>query len=150
MPAYAVGVNAVQQTFSDESITQEEWAWVNDLIEEVRRETERDAFTRQLFQWDLAVKQFRKLEMKRMFQRQPTPTDLHYHGMCLHALLAIGHALVIDSRKSQAPELKYFNIHHEHIEAYVEELEMSLREWHHGFTEERLDEVRNKVLSSAA
>jgi glutamate synthase domain-containing protein 3 len=143
-------VNAVQQTFADEGITQEEWAWVNDLIEEVRRETERDAFARQLFQWDLAVRQFRKLELKRMFQRPPTPTDLHYHGMCLHALLAIGHALVIESRKFQPTELKHFNLQHEQLEAYVEELEMSLREWHHGFTEERLAEVRNKVLGCAA
>lgn len=140
----------LQQRFDDDSITREEWAWVESLIKDVAREEESDLFAQKLFQWDLAVKQFRKLENKRIILGTPKPLDLQFHALCLHGLLTIGHALVIDSRRFKPDDLVKFQIKHEEIEAYVAELEQSFREWHHGFTENELAEVREAVLGGKA
>ena len=125
----------LQQRFDEDSITREEWVWVEDLIKDVAREEESNLFAQKLFQWDLAVKQFRKIENKRIILGTPKPIDLQFHALCLHALLTIGRALVIESKRFQGEDLTKFQIKHEEVEAYVEELEQSLREWHHGFTE---------------
>ncbi|MBI3851319.1 MAG: hypothetical protein HY298_13745 [Verrucomicrobia bacterium] len=140
----------LQQRFDEDSITREEWAWVEDLIKDVAREAESDLFAQKLFQWDLAVKQFRKIENKRIILGTPKPIDLQFHALCLHGLLAIGRALIIDSRRFKPDDLARFKIKHEEIEAYVEELEQSLREWHHGFTEDELIKVREAVFGAKA
>jgi len=58
--------------------------------------------------------------------------------------------LIIDSRRFKPDDLVKFQIKHEEIEAYVEELEQSLREWHHGFTENELKQVREAVFGAAS
>lgn len=133
---------ALQQRFDEDNITREEWAWVEDLIKDVAREEESDLFAQKLFQWDLAVKQFRKIENKRIILAPPKPIDLQFHALCLHGLLTIGHALIIGSKRFKPDELTKFQIKHDEIEAYVEEFEQSFREWHHGFTEHELKRVR--------
>ena len=140
----------LQQRFDEDSITREEWAWVEDLIKDVAREEESDLFAQKLFQWDLAVKQFRKIENKRIILGTPKPIDLQFHALCLHGLLTIGRALVISSGRFKPDDLTKFQIKHEEIEAYVEELEQSLREWHHGFTEGELAKVREAVFGGKA
>jgi len=140
----------LQQRFDDDSITREEWAWVEDLIKDVAREEESGLFAQKLFHWDLAVKQFRKIENKRIILGTPKPIDLQFHALCLHGLLTIGRALVIGSRRFEPDDLMKFQIKHEEIEAYVEELEQSLREWHHGFTEGELAKVREAVFGGKA
>jgi hypothetical protein len=140
----------LQQRFDEDNITREEWAWVEDLIKDVAREEESDLFAQKLFQWDLAVKQFRKLENKRIILGTPKAIDLQFHALCLHGLLTIGRALIIDSKRFKPDDLVKFQIKHEEIEAYVEELEQSLREWHHGFTENELKQVREAVFGAAS
>jgi len=140
----------VQQQFDEAAITREEWAWVEDLIKDVGREEEGDLFAQKLFQWDLAVKQFRKLEQKRIILGTPTEIDLQFHALCLHGLLTIGRALVITSKQFNAEELVKFQVRHDQIEAYVEELEQSFREWHHGFTEDELARVREALFGGKA
>jgi hypothetical protein len=140
----------LQQRFDEDSITREEWAWVEDLIKDVAREEESDLFAQKLFQWDLAVKQFRKIENKRVILGTPKPIDLQFHALCLHGLLTIGRALLIDSRRFNSDDLVKFQIRHEEIEAYVEELEQSLREWHHGFTSDELAKVREALFGGKA
>src|SRR5262249_47706167 len=110
------------------------WDWVRDLIREVEREERCDDFLRQLFQWDLAVKEFRKAEQAKMNLGSPNERDLHCHATCLHALLAIGHSLILQSEQFKPEEFTQCNVKHGQIESYVEDLEQSLREWHHGFT----------------
>jgi hypothetical protein len=139
-----------QTTFDDNSITREEWSWVEDLIRDVAREEKSDVFAQRLFQWDLAVRQFRKIEQKRVVLGSPTEMDLHFHALCLHGLLTIGRALVIGSKDFTADELAKLQVRHDEIAAYVEELEQSLREWHHGFTDGELKRVREAVLGGPA
>ena len=139
-------MTVLQQSFDEDNITREEWSWVEDLIRDVAREEESTQFVQKLFQWDLAVKQFRKIEQKRVILGSPSQIDLQFHALCLHALLAIGRALVIESKQFTLDDLARFHVKHEEIAAYVEELEQSFREWHHGFSKKELDRVRQAVL----
>jgi len=141
-------------SFGELSISREEWSWVEDLIHEVNREVQQEVrratFARNLFQWDLAVRQFRKIEQRRLLLQKPTELDLQCHAICLHALLAIGHALVLASKGFQAEELDELGVKREEIAAYVAELEQSLREWHHGFSETEINQAREKLFGAKA
>ena len=117
------------------------------LIREVARQNNGDLLARKLFEWDLAVRQFRKMELKRMIQGTPTTVDLEYHALCLHALLSVGHGLRLEAERSDPEQLARFEIKPEEIAAYVEDLEQSFREWHHGFSEQDLENVRRAVFS---
>src|SRR5439155_24959242 len=95
-----------------------------------------------IFPWDLAVRQFRKVEHERIVLGSPTPTDFGGHARCLEGLLMIGRALVLACRQYPPQELARFGIRHEEVEACVGALEQSFRERHHGFTVDRLEQVR--------
>jgi hypothetical protein len=120
------------------------------MIRDLEREESRNEFLRNLFQWDLAVREFRKVETKRVVLGTPTEHDLRFHAICLHSLLALGHALVGQSEDFSKEELSHCNVDHRHILAYVEELELSFREYHHGFTEDELKAAQAKIFSVAA
>lgn len=137
-------------TIPDAPISPQEWEWVKGLIQEVQRQEERESFAKQLFQWDLAVKEFRKLENKRFVLSEPNQIDLQFHAVCLHAMLAIGHSLIIQSNGFEKSELAQFGVTHEQIAAYVEELKQSYREWHHGFTDTEITEATNKIFGASA
>ena len=115
---------------------------MEDLIRDVAREERTDVFAKKLFQWDLAVRQFRKIEQRTFILAEPTPTDLEFHALCLHGLLMIGRSLVLESRQFEPEDLARFQVKDDEIEAYVEDLEQSFREWHHGFSKEELEKTR--------
>ncbi len=136
--------------FPANSITPQEWAWVQELIQEVQRQELREAFAKGLWEWDLAVRQFRKVEMRRMTLNSPAEADLLHHAVCLHALLALGKVLILEARRFSDAELAAFGVSHEHIVAYVADLEHSLREWHHGISEGELNAARQRIFGAAA
>ena len=137
-------------TPAQQSITGEEWAWVGGLIREVSREEQTDLLARKVFQWDLAVRQFRKLEHERIVLGTPTPADFEGHARCLEGLLMIGRALVLGCRQYAPEELGRFGIKHQEPEACVAALEQSFREWHHSFSEEQLERVRKALFGAKA
>ena len=120
------------------------------MIRDIVREETREEFLKNLFQWDMAVRQFRKTELKRVIIGNPSRHDLDFHALCLHALLAIGHSFLMDSRKFDQSELAKNNIAHDHIESYVEELEQSFREWHHGLTAEEVKAAEAKIFGATS
>lgn len=133
-----------------EHISQEEWQWVHDMIRDIEREEQRDQYLSSLFQWGLAVRQFRKVEIKRMILGNPDEADFDYHAMCLHALLAIGTALKMNVGQFEREDLIKFHVEPEHILCYVQELEQSFREWHHGFTPQELGAAKAKIFGATA
>jgi len=147
-------VLADHASFGELRISREEWNWVEDLIQEVKREVQQEikraTFARNLFQWDLAARQFHKIEQRRLLSQKPTDVDLQCHAVCLHALLAIGHALVLGSRLFHSEELDELGVKREEIEAYVAELEQSLGEWHHGFSKAEINQAREKLFGAKA
>ena len=133
-----------------EEITQQEWEWVHEMIGEVERQGRREDFARWLFQWNFAVREFRKVEQRRIVLGSPNEFDMRFHALCLHSLLVTGHALILQSHDFNAEELKQFGVAHDQIEACVAELEQSFREWHHGFTEAELTEARTAIFGAAS
>src|SRR2546422_11779055 len=103
-------------------ITPQEWRWVQELIADVQRQEQREAFAQTLGQWDLAVRQFRKVEQRRFVEGSPTEEDLRYHAACLRALLAVGHNLVRHAQRLTDQELAALNVRREEVGACVEEI----------------------------
>src|SRR6266699_2334394 len=79
--------------------TEEEWAWVEGLIRDVSHEERTESLARRVFQWDMAVRQFRRVEHERIVLASPTPRDLEGHARCTEGLLMIGRALVLACRQ---------------------------------------------------
>lgn len=129
-------------------ITPEEWSWVQALIHDVRHEERREAFARELFQWELAVGKFRQLEERWLLHGTPTEEGLHNHAACLHGLLAIGHRLVLAAVGFSADELSRIGVTSERVTATVEDLQISLREWHSSFSPEELVTAREAIFSA--
>jgi len=138
-----------QQTDFPNFISPNDWQSVQDLIEEVQREEQCAIFAKTLFQWDLAVKMFRKVEMKRFIIGTPNELDFKFHAICLGALVSLGSALSFSARGFAVEELQKFNVTRDQIEAYVEELKQSFREWHHGFTKPEIKSLKNLIFGEA-
>jgi hypothetical protein len=94
--------------------------------------------------------QFRKVEQRKVVLQEPTELDLRFHAMCLNALIARGHALVLASRLFTEEQLSGFKIHRPDIEAYVEEIERSYHEWHHGFTDAEIKTASTSIFGATA
>jgi len=137
-------------TQAERAISEEEWAWVQGMIRDLVREESRDLFLKSLFQWDMGVREFRKVEMKRIIHGEPSARDLENHAICLHILLAIGRSVAAASRDFTTEELAENRVSHDQIEAYVQELEQSYREWHHGLTDKEVEEAERKIFGAAA
>ena len=129
--------------------TASDWQGVQDLIQEIQRDEQCKVFAKTLFQWDLAIKIFRKTETRRITLGNPTEQDFKFHALCLGALISSGSALCIWAKTFTSEELGKFNVTYEQIDAYVEELKQSFREWHHGFSSSEVDTLRNKIFGAA-
>src|SRR5260370_41202184 len=98
-------MTTVEQRLDERAVTHEEWAWVESLISEVSRQEKNEVFAKRLFQWDLAARQLRKIEYRRIVLGEPAALDMEFHDHCLQGLLTIGHASAATSQPLQAEEL---------------------------------------------
>lgn len=85
-----------------------------------------------------------------MILGNPDEKDFHFHAICLHSLLAIGHSLILLGEEFEQKEFEHTCVEHAHIEAYVQELEQSFREWHHGFSSQEVAAVEEKIFGGEA
>jgi len=88
--------------------------------------------------------------MRRIILASPTENDILHHALCLHALLAIGNALLLEGKKFSDEQLAIFKVSFNQITAYVAELEQSFREWHHGISETELAKSRQAIFGATA
>lgn len=132
-----------------EEVSPAELQWVHAMIGDIEAQETREDFARRFFQWDFVVREFRKVEQRRITLGQ-TEADWRLHALCLHSLLAIGHDLVTHSRELSAAELKRFGAAHDDIAAYVAELEQSLRESHHGFAAAEVAQAQEAIFGAAS
>ncbi|MDQ3622749.1 MAG: hypothetical protein M3463_09700 [Verrucomicrobiota bacterium] len=141
-----------------EQISSKEWEVVCELIQEVEqdqnREVEHDknrvTFIKNLTEWQLATRFFRRIEMKRILLAEPDEKDLRLQAICLHALLTMGKALLSWSKDFPHQELRLLNIAPEDIAASVEALKLSLRERHHAFSESEIRHAQSVIFGGAA
>jgi hypothetical protein len=129
-------------------ISFDQWDWIRGLIRDVERDESREEFPKRLFQWDLAVKQFRKAEQAKMVLSSPSERDIRCHSICTCTLIAIGQSLVLQAEQAPADELQSCKMNHEQLAAYVEDLEQSFREWHHGFTPEEVKATQEAIFGA--
>lgn len=125
------------------------WSFVRQLISDVEREQQQEAFTQRLVAWHLGVRAFRRAEDEQMHLQVPSAVARRFHKVCLSSLLSMGHALVLASKAFTPEELSRFNVTHEAIEAYVDDLEESQREWSHDLAPERVAEVQRAIFGAA-
>jgi hypothetical protein len=130
--------------------TADDWQAVQTLIEEIGQDQNQDLFKRSLVEWQLAVRQFRKVELHQMVLREPDETDLRFHAICLRSLLAMGETLEVWSRSLDAEALADIQIGHDDIRALVEDLKLGLREWHHSYPPEELKRLQNIIFGGTA
>lgn len=135
---------------TEQQITENVWAAVRDLIDEVERDQSQEQLASSVAEWRLAVRQFRKVELKRLVLGEPTASDYSCHSICLHSLLAMGETLELWSRSFEPGSLALLRLSHDAIEAGVEDLKQSLREWQHGFTPQEVSSVREAVFGAAS
>src|ERR1043166_5779281 len=135
---------------AQEALAPDEWGWVHDLILDVERGEQGLAFIGKYGEWDLAVRQFRKVETRRITLGQPNERDWLWHAACLHGLLSKGKLLLLEATKLSERDLSLCNVTRKEIEAYVADLEQSLREAHHDFSESELAKAREKIFCAAA
>lgn len=126
----------------------EVWTWVNSLIEDVRREEESDAFAQNLGRWDLAVRTFRRAEDEIMYLDDPSEPDRRFCLFLLHTLAAMGNRLLIHSQQFTAQELDRFGVKHGQIEAYVAEVEESLREWSNDADPQKVSDLEAAIFGA--
>src|SRR5436190_13702947 len=110
-------MSAMNTVSKGDSITPQEWLWVQELIAEVQRQERREAFAQRLGQWDLAVRQFRKVEQRRFVDGSPSEEDLNYHAVCLHALIDVGENLAEEAQRFTDPELAALKVRRVEITA---------------------------------
>ena len=139
-------MQAPQEFLPLSGVTSQEWKWVQDLIRDVQNQEKCEAFVTCCGGWHLAVQQFRKVELHCVILQSPGEDDLLAHAACLHALLAVGNLLLIEARKLEKNVLSSLGFSVEQLAAYVEELESSLREWHHSLSEAELSAARVKIF----
>ena len=89
----------LEQSSFDLQFSSQDWAPVRQLIEEVQEQEKQEQFAATLFQWDLVVRFFRRVEKTHMLDREPTQQDLQYHKAFLNALLSVGQFLAISAEK---------------------------------------------------
>lgn len=135
----------------DFQISREDWAPIQALLEEVQEQERQEHFVAALYQWDLIVRLFRRIERERLIDRPPTKTDLRYHKFLLHTLLGIGNFLEIQAARTPSDELKKnFGIRREDLAAYLRELEDTYNEWHGEIEPRRLEDLKAAIFSVKA
>lgn len=131
-------------------ITAHEWAWVRALIQDVMREREREDFVTAYAEWNLAIRQFRKIEDERIIFSEPTPEDWQEYDACLDGLLQQGRKLVAQSRSLSDQELTAVNVRRENVEAGLWMIEREWRIRHEPVPEAELAEARRRVFGAEA
>lgn len=142
------------QTMSTEQdkITPSEWEWVKSLIEDLRIEEKAEGirnFIKEVLQWENLTDFVRKAELQRMVLATPSETEMEIHAICLNGLIMVGRTLLLRARGIRS-ELEQFGVTLEEMQANIEDLERSLREWHlHGLTEAELTSLQTKIYGEA-
>jgi hypothetical protein len=109
----------------------ENWADVQYLIAEVQQ-AERTAarYAAAIHMLDVAIRLFRIIERKQLFEQTPREEDLKIHEALLHALISAGQLLIIRIAKISDDDLAGFGIRRVNLLAYVQELQDTFLMWH--------------------
>jgi hypothetical protein len=96
--------------------------------------------------WFKKIESFRKGEMDRMINREPTPEDLAVHRLLLRRLITDGeHLLSITQQVGFPEDMEGFKI--EDLMAAVDTLRDTFRGWHQPLSPEKRTHILQEVFS---
>jgi hypothetical protein len=119
------------------------WKAVGMLLDQNNRDVteKRYGLVSEVVSWFKVLDLFRQIENERMIEQEPTTDDLKYHKARLAMLIAEGERLGAVIREVGLRSENSNSIKLADLEAAIEELRITHREWH-----EPLSEVRKAEL----
>lgn len=123
-----------------------DWDAVQSLIAEVKEAQRNIAWNAAIIlYWDVAVRAFRIVERKQLFEVTPTLANLKIHKELLETLINLGQTLETRIKDVDDEDLAEFGVTKANLSAYVGELQDTLIMWHGP----DLDPVRSAELEKA-
>src|SRR4030095_2318992 len=86
------------------------WAWVQALIADIAPERSPENIARRFYEWDFAVRQFRRIEFNTFLDGRPSVNVLQQHERSLHQLIAGGKEIHADYLKFGSADLQILQI----------------------------------------
>jgi hypothetical protein len=137
------------QEVMDFGFSSVDWEFVDQLLDDVKREEQKSDFIAAFYAWFNAIKIFRYAERKLLDERDPNPADLRIHASMLHLLIAVG--INLEERfQDLEPEIrKVLKFSAADITAIVYDLQISLDERHSDVLPERIQDIQNTLLGGS-
>lgn len=131
-------------------ITAREWAWVRELISQVQRDTQREAFAYACGQWQLACRQFHRTYLAQVAVAEPTPAEWAALDACQQALLERGRKLAAQLETFSDAELARQGLTRGQILAEFRLLERDWESRHTEIPESELKAAREGIFGAEA
>jgi hypothetical protein len=125
-----------------------EWKAIGLLVDRNARDLLEDRYGvfPEVVSWFKVIRIFRQAETDRMIEREPTPEDLQYHRTQLDLLIAEGSRLLSTIHEEGPWPANAAGIKVEDIQAAVEDLRITQREWHEPLSDVRKSELWQGVF----
>ena len=130
----------------------EDWDAVQSLIVEVEQAHRNVAWNAAIVLfWVVAVRAFRIVERKQLFELAPNDGDLKTHETLLGSLIKLGHTLETRLENIDDEDLAEFDVRRANLSACVRELEDTMSMWHgSGLDPFKAAELEKAIFGGAA
>jgi hypothetical protein len=130
----------------------EDWDAVQTVIAEVQQAQRTIAWNAALVLfWDVAVRAFRIVERKQLFEQTPADSDLKIHQTQLDSLIKLGQILETRIQNIDDEDLGEFGVGRANLSAYVRELQDTFLTWHGPVTDPtRAAELEKKIFGATS
>ena len=108
----------------------EAWAHAWFLVHELERMGMTKRRIAMLHKWDSAVRLFRQIEQRQLFEQDPRKIDLQIHEALLTTLIGLGQRLHLLIQPLNDAELASSDIKRADLAAYIQELKDTFLGWH--------------------
>ena len=126
-----------------------DYAWF--LIGEIEETAMSQHPIAMVHKWDSAVRLFRQMEERQLFEQEPQEIDLRNHEALLFTLIGRGQRLQLLLDRFTDSELAALDINKADLAAYIQELKDTYLSWHGPELEpERKAELQQKIFGGSA
>jgi hypothetical protein len=127
-----------------------DWEFVSSLLQDVQAESAREELASLFGQWKLSIRQFRKIEERRMVRATPDEIDLKFHKMLITDLMSFGTALQIEVAQHESQDLAKHGFNKDLLDALLKDLHNSFDEWHGQVSAERVTSLSEEILNASS
>lgn len=125
------------------------WQFVQNLIQDLQAEEDREQLASLFGQWRLSIKSFRRVETSQMVIADPTEMDLLCHRACVTQLISLGTLIELHAMEHSESDLKSHGLRLETIRAMVLDLQNSYAEWHGQIGDKHIEDLQNRIFHAA-